>query len=214
MKLRRVSIPLAVLAGLAAAPAAAQMRAPRFQIITTAGRAQEAVLAAIAQPNGTIAVNQLRASTTLGLGVQATTPLRWLDLRLMAQGSRPRALQSTLNGGPTYQGTAAVSSVTLDAVVKGPQILDAHPYLLAGMAVRHFDFDQGVASQSGAPAFPDRTLTGAHLGAGIAWNVGRYDVYVEASRFYHRSPIDPGGDPGGRDQAQGGITFGFRIPVH
>ena len=65
--------------------------------------------------------------TTLGLAVEATTPIRWLDVRLGASYTKP---QATLGQGTVYR--TSVQSLTLDAVVRGPKVLEARPYALVG----------------------------------------------------------------------------------
>lgn len=61
----------------------------------------------------------------------------------------------------------------------------------------------------------DELVPTVRLGAGVAWDVGRYEIYLEGGTHLSRFP-DRGATPRGSDRIQydGYLTLGLRIPLN
>lgn len=203
---------LAALAVLAAAgSAAAQEASPgmRIHILPSIGRVGGQTVGAVDSPEGRAEVKH-SPTTTLGLAVEATTPIRWLDVRLGASYTKPQAI---LGQGTVYR--TSVQSLTLDAVVRGPKVLEARPYALVGAGLVRYDFKQTYYEASNELPVDDNVVPAFHLGAGLSWNVGRYDVFVEGGGLFAR-PFDQDPDTRfSREPLTGGyFSVGARIPIN
>lgn len=208
---RHLVLTAAALALAAAAPGHAAAQARPVTVIVGLGPSQGARLGGLPGPQGTVQ-SRLLGSTTPMLGIQAATPLRGVDLRLTVQhGSPTLALQG--NDGFVTSGRVGVTTITADAVINLPRVAGARPYLLAGGGVRRYDFDEESFRGSDSPITPvDELEPLLHLGAGVAWRVGRVDLFAEASAVSTRFRTR-GMDPGGRTVANLGYTLGVRIPL-
>ncbi|HEX2203036.1 MAG TPA: hypothetical protein VHG91_07050 [Longimicrobium sp.] len=208
-----VGTALATLALAAAAPAAAQEVAPppKVQLIVGMGELSARILDR--GYNGELSEARHGATTGLTVGAQVATPLRGVGLRTTFGYARPGLFQIEEGYGSQYR--TSVKSLNLDAIIQGPRVLDLRPYLVAGVGMEHFDFKQSHLSEGGEEVVPgDKLFANARLGAGVAWDVGRYDLYVEGvgtrgprvSSFRER-----GGSQG--DDWGGSFTVGVRIPI-
>jgi hypothetical protein len=203
---------LAILAALAAAgSAAAQEASPglRIHILPSIGRVGGQTVGAVDSPDGRAEVRH-GSTTTLGLAVEATTPIRWLDVRLGGSYTKP---QASLGQGNVYR--TSVKSLTLDAVVRGPRILEARPYALVGAGLVHYDFKQSYYDDSNNLPVGDDVVPAFHLGAGLSWSVGRYDLFAEGGGLFAR-PFDQDPDTRfTREPLTGGyFSVGARIPIN
>jgi opacity protein-like surface antigen len=204
----------------AAAPAAAQIRIPPVRLIAGVGEAGASNYGLFQNESGLYHLMH-GASTATQLGLEAPSGIRGVDLRLGFQYWKPMLRRETVStagdvgSAPQNVYRTSVKTLTLDAAVHLPRVLDSTPYLLAGAGVIRNDFKETYYHDSNQPVVPaDRTLATLHLGAGTAWNVGRYDLFVEGSTF-----IAPHGDyfvEGYRMRSQGNTTFtaGIRVPIH
>ncbi|HEX6749250.1 MAG TPA: hypothetical protein VF092_18275 [Longimicrobium sp.] len=211
----RTTLAAAVTAVAAASPTAAQLRVPPVTLVVGAGAAGRSELGPIGA-GGVHEWGQHQPGAALQLGVEAASPLRGVDLRLGYQFSNPQLALGDANhpeNPPQNVYRTGVGTLTLDAVVRLPRVLDARPYLLAGAGLRHYDYNQ--TSFDSQPVRPeDKLEAGLHLGGGLAWNVGRYDLFVEGSGFFSRF-----GAPQPTDTKFGGVRdanlgAGVRIPLH
>ena len=207
-----VGTALATLAlAAAAAPAAAQeMAPPKVQLIFGVGELGMRVLDR--GYNGETSLARHGATTELTLGAQVATPLRGVGLRTTFSYARPGLFQDEEGNGSQYR--TSVKSLNLDAIVQGPRVLDLRPYLVAGVGVEHFDFKQSYLSEGGEAVVPgDKLFANARLGAGVAWDVGAYDLYIEgvATRGPRVSSFRERGESRG-DDVGGSFTVGVRIP--
>jgi hypothetical protein len=123
------------------------------------------------------------APRVLGLAAEVRTPLRGVDLRVGVTRSRHGFFIPNVPVPPLY--TAAITTAGADVVVRGPRLLDVRPYVLAGAGLRHYAFSGPPAEQTdGTPFGNDALVPVAHVGAGLGWNVGRYELFLEASRYF------------------------------
>lgn len=156
------------------------------------------------------------AGRVIGLAAEVRTPIRGVDLRAGITRSR-HGFNPDLSTPPEpldpYP-TASVTTLTADAVVRGPRLLDVRPYLVVGGGVRHYTFRDVPAEQRDGTAFGGgTTVPVVHVGAGLAWDVGRYELYVESSRYY-----DTLGDSdrfrGLENNRERVLSIGVRIPLN
>lgn len=212
----RIVLAAAVLALGTAAPAAAQIRIPPVRLIGGIGVVDGSPVFLASVPSGGQVIARHHPATALQLGLETTSPVRGVDLRLNLQHSNP---QLRLSGGGDTPAQVdhdvyrtGVNTLTLDAAIHLPRILDSRPCVLVGAGVTRFDYKQGYYQRSNQPVVPDdRTTPTLHLGVGTAWNVGRYDLFVEASALKY--PHDAG-LTGLYKQGGASFTAGFRIPLH
>ncbi|HET7464632.1 MAG TPA: hypothetical protein VFJ82_25545 [Longimicrobium sp.] len=213
----------AVLALAAASPAAAQLRIPPVRLIAGIGEVDGGSTGVYVAPTGARYYTRHHPATALQLGLETTGPVRGVDLRLNLQHSNP---QLTLGQLGTLEGPApapasdvyrtGVNTVTLDAAIHLPRVLDSSPYLLVGGGIRHYDFKQNYFEASHQPVVPrDYNQAVAHLGLGTAWNVGRYDLFVEGSTLLtrFRDPYTRNFDPIPQ-RSEWSFTAGLKIPLH
>lgn len=197
----------------AAAPAAAQEMAPPPKVRLIVGVGELGMRILDRGYNGELSEARHGATTEYTLGAQVATPLRGVDLRATFSYARPGLFQVEEGNGSQYR--TSVKSLNLDAIVQGPRVLDLRPYLVAGVGVEHFDFKQSYLSEGGEEVVPgDKLFANARLGAGVAWDVGAYDLYVEgvATRGPRVSAFRERGDSRGDDMG-GSLTVGIRIPL-
>lgn len=212
----------AALALAAAHPAAAQIRIPPVRLIAGIGQVDGTTAGIFTTPTGQRYYTRHHPATALQLGLETTSPVRGVDLRLNLQHSNP---QLTLGQIGTMEQPAAdpvnvyrtgVNTLTLDAAIHLPRVLDSSPYLLVGGGIRRFDYKQNYFQASNQPVVPDdRSQAVGHLGLGTAWNVGRYDLFVEGSALLtrFRDPYSGNFDPVPA-RREWSFTAGFRIPLH
>ncbi len=155
------------------------------------------------------AVSAAGETRVYGLAVEVATPLRGVDLRLGMSTSRPLLNVDRGPGAPAEVGRARLNTFTLDAVVHGPRLLGFRPYAVVGTGYRYYDFTEGgyfegISTSHGAFL--------AHVGAGAAWEVGRYELTLEAGRHYNRVLDNERLQDG--SARSGTLTVGLRIPVH
>ncbi|HET7230312.1 MAG TPA: hypothetical protein VFJ16_09935 [Longimicrobium sp.] len=208
---------LATLLALAAtaAPAAAQIRIPPVTLIAGVGKAAEANYAAYLNESGMYQLEH-GSSPVVQLGLETPSGIRGVDVRLGVTSWKPMARleEGSTSGGGQGISRTRMKTLTLDANVHLPRVLDAHPYLLAGGALVRSDFNETYYHDSNQPFTPsDHTTPALHLGGGIAWNVGRYDLFVEGSTYisaHHQYAVE-----GYKLKAGGNasLTAGFRIPL-
>lgn len=207
---------LAALALVATAQAAeAQIRFPKTQLIVGVGRTTEMDFGELVVGEGS-SYSYHHPTTVVDVGLQTASPLKGVDLRATFQYARPR-LDIVGGEGVDNSYRSSVKTLTLDAVVRGPRILDARLYALGGVGVRHFDFKQSYLNDSRELVGDDELMPVLHLGAGINWNVGRYDLFVEAADYIGRYPAErvlPVGVEGKGVAHQPAFTAGFRIPLN
>ncbi|HEU4558036.1 MAG TPA: hypothetical protein VFS20_09310 [Longimicrobium sp.] len=219
--MKRNFVLAAALALAAAHPAAAQLRIPPVQLIAGVGRVSGSHYATFSSAEETHYMTHGRA-TALQLGLQTTSPVRGVDLRLNLQRWRPQ-MHVTVPSAAASGGNVPheiiyptqLTSLTLDGIVKLPRVLEARPYVVAGAGLTRFDFNQNVYVDADQPVVPaDATRPTAHLGLGTAWNVGSYDLFVEGSAYMVRL-----GDPVTSQQLRLNeghnftLTAGIRIPL-
>jgi hypothetical protein len=154
------------------------------------------------------AVSAGGASRTFGLAVEVATPLRGVDLRAGVSRTRTVLHADRNPDGPREVGIVGFNSFTLDAVVRGPRLLDFRPYAVLGIGYRYYDFtDQNYMTLSrNHGTFP------VHVGAGLAWDVGRYELTLEGGHYYNRlndNDLLQGGDVNDNT-----FTVGLRIPIN
>jgi hypothetical protein len=205
----RTSLAVAVAAAALAAPAAAQLRVPPVQLIVGMGPLEANTLGFIGERGReTVSARHLNANALM-LGVQARTPLRGVDLRLSVQHATPMLVLGDQLTTPT-----SLTTVALDAVVNLPRLGGVHPYVLAGGGFKRYGFDQERFRLSGAEVVPhDETDAMAHAGIGAFYDVGRVDLFVEASASSNRFENNP--TQGFSRNAQNyAFSFGVRIPLH
>ncbi|HEX9937651.1 MAG TPA: hypothetical protein VGB15_11035 [Longimicrobium sp.] len=208
---RHLVLTAAALALAAAAPGHAEAQTRPVTVIVGLGPSHAARLGGLPGPQGPVQGRLLGATTPM-LGIQAPTALRGVGLRLAVQHSNPTlALQG--EDGFVTSGHVGVTTVTADAVIDLPHVLGARPYLLAGGGVRRYDFDEDDFRGSASPITPvDEMEPLLHLGAGVAWRVGRADLFAEASSVSTKFRTR-GMDPGGRSVGTFGYTLGVRLPL-
>lgn len=216
MRRHVVGMMVAALTVLATGAAAAQEPEPKVRIITSYGRTPGSILGNTEASGAEAAFADQMAAGTGSLGVQVRTPIRLLDLRAMMSYSRPTVRVFDADG-EVFASRAQVATLTVDAVVKGPRILDARPYALVGGALRYYGFDQGRLAASGAPIPRDGVVPLLHLGAGASWDVGRYELFMEGSAYFGSAPgrdVENGPNWAGASQHHAKtFTVGLRIPV-
>lgn len=177
---------LAALALAAAHPVAAQIRIPPVQLIAGMGRVGGSHYGTYGSTKGLQYLTH-QGATSVQLGLQTASPVRGVDLRLNLQRWKPRMnISGPFNGGADAPNQVLhptqLTSLTLDAIVRLPRVLESRPYVVAGAGITRFDFNQGYYVETGQPVVPaDATRPTVHLGLGTAWNVGRYDLFVEGS---------------------------------
>jgi hypothetical protein len=190
----------------AAAPARAQIRMPRITLVTGLGKADVENVGRRTLGNGDTALAWHAQARAFTLGMETGTPLRWLDLRLAWQHAAPTGFAGVFD-----LGRERTETVTLDAVARLPRVLDARPYVLAGGGFKHFGMSQAL--QDGREVRPvDKAVLNA--GAGVAWNVGRYDVFVEGAVTHFNTPHVLVPEVGHAEEFRKSLTFGLRIPIH
>jgi hypothetical protein len=129
------------------------------------------------------------AGRVVGLAAEVRTPLRGVDLRAGITYSRhgfvPDASQPPQDPAVVGRHTATITTAGADVVVRGPRLLELRPYVLAGAGIRHYSFS-GLPSEEtdGTPFASDALTPVLHVGAGVAFDVGRYEVYLESSRYF------------------------------
>jgi opacity protein-like surface antigen len=204
------------LAAAAPSPAAAQIRIPPVRLIAGIGVVDGSPVFLASVPAGGQVIAWHHPATALQLGLETTSPVRGVDLRLSLEHSNPQLRLSGVGDNPARIGhdvyRTGVNTLTLDAAIHLPRVLDSQPYVLIGAGATHFDYKQGYYRDSNQPVVPgDRTTPALHLGLGTAWSVGRYDLFVEGSSLNY--PRDAGLTSPNR---KGGVGFtaGFRIPLH
>ncbi len=208
----------AAFALLASATAAEAQSFPKFSLLAGTGWLGESRLGNV--PNELGGVSEARHHTTGNyvLGLETASPLKGVDLRLSFEYARPKLQLMRPPEMPDQIYRTSVKTLTLDAVVRGPRVLDAQLYGIVGAGVRHFDFKEVYFHDSNFPAYEkDQLVPVAHLGAGVRWNVGRYDLFVEAGGHLGRFEEDPGVPAGMRgevDRGTLGVTVGFRVPLN
>lgn len=213
----------AAVAVAAAHPAAAQIRIPPVRLIAGIGGVDgETVDIYSTTPTGPRYFTMHHPATALQLGLETSSPIRGVDLRLNLQHSNPQlklgqigTVEQPAAGAEDVYRTG-VNTLTLDAAIHLPRVLDSTPYLLVGAGIKHFDFKQSYFRDSNQPFVPeDRSEAVGHLGLGTAWNVGRYDLFVEGSALLtnFRAPYTGNFDPipGRREWS---FTAGLKIPLH
>ncbi len=185
--MKRNLVLAAALALAAAHPVAAQIRIPPVQLIAGMGRVGGSHYGTYGSPEGAQYLTH-QGATSVQLGLQTASPVRGVDLRLNLQRWSPRMNISgpfDADGGATPNEVlhrTQLTSLTLDAIVRLPRVLESRPYVVAGAGITRFDFNQGYYLETGQPVVPaDATRPTVHLGLGTAWNVGRYDLFVEGS---------------------------------
>jgi opacity protein-like surface antigen len=154
------------------------------------------------------AVSAGGASRAYGLAVEVATPLRGVDLRVGVSRTRTVLHADRDPDGPREVGIVSFNSVTLDAVARGPRLLDFRPYAVLGIGYRYYDFtDQNYMTLSrNQGRFP------LHVGAGLAWDVGRYELTLEGGHYYNKlNDIEllQGGDVNDNT-----LTVGLRLPIN
>ncbi|HEX8905801.1 MAG TPA: hypothetical protein VF771_13205 [Longimicrobiaceae bacterium] len=211
----RTSLAAAVAALATAAPAAAQIRIPPVRLILGGGETVGYALGSLA-PDTNRTYARHHDAAALQIGLETDAPVRGVDLRLNYQVSNP-LLRLTDFRNETEQDVfrTGVGTLTLDAAIHLPRVLDATPYVLVGAGIRNYDFHQVYFHDSNQAADPkDETDLGVRWGAGFRWNVGRYDIFVEGSRFTSWFQNDPVGPALTRAVKDYTFTAGFRIPIH
>jgi hypothetical protein len=210
---------LAALALLAAATGASAQEAadtaarrPRIHLLPSLGTMEGEVVGY--EPGGGTGVAFLQESRVFGLAAEARSPIRGVDLRAGVAYSAPRMRAGREDGSvPAPITRASITTVTVDAVVRGPRLLDLQPYFLVGAGMRHYNFDHTGYEWGEEAAIVDDQLTPVlRFGAGIAWDVGRYDLYLETSRQHSRLRNGPNLEA--QPQEENSVTLGLRIPIH
>jgi len=220
--MKRTFVLAAAVAVAAAHPAAAQIRIPPVRLIAGVGQVDGGPVDLYHTPTGPRYYTLHHPATALQLGLETSSPIRGVDLRLNLQHSNPQLglgqigtmEQPAADPADVYR--TGVNTLTLDAAIHLPRVLDSSPYLLAGAGIKHFDFKQSYFRDSNQPFVPeDRSQAVAHLGLGTAWNVGRYDLFVEGSALLTRFRDPSSGNfdpiPGRREWS---FTAGLKIPLH
>ncbi|HEX6749251.1 MAG TPA: hypothetical protein VF092_18280 [Longimicrobium sp.] len=221
MSARLVRITLAAAAAASVAThAAAQLRVPPVQLFAGVGRLSGNSLGLVGE-HGDRVYARHHSATAFQLGVETASPVRGVGLRLGYQRSYPLLALDDVRAVDYTQWTSTevdrtrVHTLTLDADVHLPHVLDAAPYLLLGAGVKRYAFDQAYYQRTGQPALPrDQTQAGVHLGGGVDWSVGRYDLFVEGSYFLSRFRNDPGAATEPAFVQDRSFTVGLRIPLH
>lgn len=111
---------------------------------------------------------------------------------------------------PLASGTVLIG--VADAVIRAPRVLGIRPHFAVGAGLRRYGFDRAdvEGDLTGALGEPTRFL--AHVGAGAAARVGRFELTAEASDFLGRYRIsDPSEEAGERMQHDVAITFGVAL---
>jgi hypothetical protein len=158
------------------------------------------------------------APRVLGLAAEVRTPLRGVDLRVGVTHSRhgfvPDVSQPPRDAAVVGRPTAAITTAGADVVVRGPRLLDVRPYVLAGAGIRHYAFSGLPAEQTdGTPFGSDALVPVLHVGAGLAWDVGRYELYLESSRYF--DTLENGERFRGLDNNRERVlSVGVRIPLN
>jgi hypothetical protein len=148
------------------------------------------------------------ASRAYGLAVEVATPLRWVDLRAGLSTTRTELHADRDPNGPRPLGSVSFNTFTLDAVVRGPRLLSFRPYAVLGTGYRYYDFaEQGQEQLTG-----NHGTFLAHVGAGLAWDVGRYELTLEGGH-YHNKLIDSDRLKDA-DVNNNTFTLGLRIPIN
>jgi len=148
------------------------------------------------------------ASRAYGLAVEVATPLRWVDLRAGVSTTRTELEADRDPDGPRPLGSVSFSTFTLDAVARGPRLLSFRPYAVLGTGYRYYDFAERGEEQ----------LTGnhgtflAHVGAGLAWDVGRYELTLEGGHYYNK--LIDSDRLKDADVNNNTFTVGLRIPIN
>jgi hypothetical protein len=210
------TVALATLAlACVAGPARAQIRIPRITLVTGLGTAGVENVGRRTLGNGDTAFAWHAGTKAFTLGLDTGTPLRWLDLRLAWQHAAPTTYVTTFRAdsfaGVFNLGRERTETVTLAAVARLPRVLDAQPYLLAGGGFKHFAMSQAL--QDGREVHSvDKAVLNA--GAGVSWNVGRYDLFVEGAVTRYDMPHILVPEVGHAAEYRKSLTFGLRIPIH
>lgn len=220
--MKRTFVLSAAVALAAAHPAAAQLRIPPVRLIAGIGQVDGGTVGLFTTPTGQRYFTLHHPATALQLGLETSSPVRGVDLRLNLQHSNPQLTLGQIGTmeqparAPANVYRTGVNTVTLDAAIHLPRVLDSSPYLLVGGGIRHFDFKQSYYRDSNQPVVPaDRDQAVGHLGLGTAWNVGRYDLFVEGSALLtrFRDPYSGNFDPI-PSRREWSFTAGLRIPLH
>ncbi|HYH81108.1 MAG TPA: hypothetical protein VEX86_15000 [Longimicrobium sp.] len=201
------------LAAAAPAPAAAQLRMPPVRLIAGLGPSQGATLGFLRTAEGGAVPARHLGTNAVMLGLETRSPIRGVDLRLSLQASSPHlALAAGSGTNDEVVRPTSMSALSLDAVIRLPHVLGAQPYLLAGAGLKRYDFDQEYFRLSGQPVVPrDQIAPMLKAGAGVAWNVGRVDLFMEGSASTNR--FDHQYHPVGQMVQNYTYTAGIRIPL-
>lgn len=159
------------------------------------------------RPEDGSAVSALGDSRAYGLAVEVATPLRGVDMRVGLSATKPLLHTSRAPYDGAEFTRASLTTLTVDAVVRGPRLLDFRPYAVVGAGYRYYDFIEG-----GQQLTQNQGRTLAHLGAGVAWDVGRYELTLEGGRYYHRLIADE--QLRDADVNSSTLTLGLRIPLN
>ena len=172
---------------------------------------------------------QQKESPSLGIALDAATPVRWLEVR----ASVDRTVGAELTRGPwefdedcgcqqlrrdlggTPVGDVAVWSVFADAIVKPfSASWDVRPYFVAGVGGKHYRFDRDDFDDNGQPGIdPHEWDRAVNFGMGFEVGEKAWTIRIEATnRFAHlirRGPF------GSHDVIHNDllITTGVRLPL-
>jgi hypothetical protein len=152
-------------------------------------------------------VSAFGESRAYGLAVEVATPVRGVDLRLGVSTARPLLHEDRGIGSPAEITRARLSTFNLDAVVRGPWLLDFQPYAVLGAGYRYHDFtEEGFGQLTG-----NHGAFLGHLGLGVAWDVGRYELTLEGGRYFNR--LLDSDQLRDADVQNPTFTVGLRIPI-
>jgi hypothetical protein len=194
----------------AAVPAAAQP-ASRVALVATAGIFHPNQSLRSVPRDGGLVYSGLGSTAMLSLGVEVRTPIRGTALRVSGSLARPELQVGAFPEERTTTRTTLVAA-GLDAVVHGPRLGPARPYLLLGAWVRQYDFDQdGLTDGAGEAYAEDETRRAGRAGLGIRWDVGRWAVLGEAGGWF--GPFDADGPENRVSQQDLHLSLGVRIPL-
>lgn len=168
MKSLRSLLALALLTGLAAAPAAAQVPgisfnlAPRVGYFTPLG------------PMWEDAGDEVKLGSGLAVGVSAELGLLGIPFGLRANVDH--VLNTSVEvGGTELTDEATMTVITGDLVFGGPRILPVRPYLLVGGGVKQYDL--------GAEELGEESDLALHVGAGVDLKFGPLGLVAEVSDY-------------------------------
>jgi hypothetical protein len=212
--IRAACASLLVVASAAAAHAQqadSAARRPSVYLLPSVGAKEGSVLGR--HPGGTPSATALGDSHVFGVAAEVRTPVRGVDVRAGLSYSRPRLRQETETGEVTpLQSRATLVTAMVDVVVRGPRVLSLRPYALVGVGARHYSWgDEPIGNAPGTPFVGPQISPVARLGAGVAWDVGRYELYLEHDRVHDALKASPRFQPEPVDDVS--WTLGLRIPI-